>query len=176
MIFRLLISVLLQVFYHWMFKFLKPEDVLHTRQVCLPVCLSPQQLLLLLLLFCCTLSPHPPTLHLAARPQPLLMSLLLAAAVFLERVLHVSVATRLMTSASVPPPPSAAAAHWCVFTLVCLGVSPTHPFCCVCVRRINYPQPSDPLRTRSRARSRLGQGTAAKLLQGDSSSINEWTL
>lgn len=119
---------------------------------------------------------HPPTLHLAARPQPLLMSLLLAAAVFLERVLHVSVATRLMTSASVPPPPSAAAAHWCVFTLVCLGVSPTHPFCCVCVRRINYPQPSDPLRTRSRARSRLGQGTAAKLLQGDSSSLNEWTL
>lgn len=129
---------------------------------------------------CCfaalSLPTHPPTLHLGARPRPLLMSLLLAAAVFLERVLHVSVATRLMTSASVPPLPSAAAAHWCVFTLVCLGVSPTHPFCCVCVRRINYPQPSDPLRTRSRARSRLGEGTAAKLLQGDSSSLNEWTL
>lgn len=135
MIFRLLISVLLQVFYHWMFKFLKPEDILHTS-------LSPQQLLVLLLLFCCNLSPHPPTLHLAARPRPLLMSLLLAAAVFLERVLHVSVATRLMTSASVPPPP--AAAHWCVFTLVCLGVSPTHHFCCEPREESIIPNPPTP--------------------------------
>lgn len=53
---------------HWILNWLKPEDVLQARHVCVHVCWSTQQLLLLLL-FCCTVSFPRPALQPCCSPS-----------------------------------------------------------------------------------------------------------